>query len=264
MSLSNPWIQIFKPQSNAALNLICFPFAGGGTQSFSKWPEYLPDEIEVRAIRLPGRETRLREPAIADVQALIDAMLQAPGVRSCFDKPFVLFGHSMGALIAFELARRLQAEGQDNLQGLLVSGRVAPQCKPPREPIHALAPEDFVRELRRLGGTPDEVLNDPDLMALILPMLRGDFSVNENYAYRPQPRLACDIVAFGGLQDSETTRASVDAWREVGDGGFSLRMVPGDHFFIQSAQALFLRLLAIELYGSLSRLPDTEQLAVPL
>ena len=245
MHRSNPWVQIFKPQENAIARLICFPFAGGGAQSFSKWPDHLPDGIELLAVQLPGRETRMRETPLSDVDSLLDAML--PEVQGYLDRPFILYGHSMGALIAYEFARRLQGMSLAP-ECLMVSARVAPHRRPPREPINKLPQAEFVEALRHLHGTPEEVLEDSDLMALISPMLRADFAINEEYVHAAEPRLDCNILAFGGLRDSEAGRQGMDDWREVTDGEFGLRMVPGDHFFIQTAQTLFLRMLSIEIY----------------
>lgn len=196
---------------------------------------------------------------MSDVHSLLDAML--PDLLPYLDKPFVLFGHSMGALIAFEMARRLQQQAGPVPERLIVSARVAPHRKAPREPINALPPDEFIEALRRLNGTPVEVLNDAALMAIITPMLRADFAVNENYVHDPLPRLRCDVVAFGGLRDPEAGRAGLDDWRDVTDGTFSLRMVPGDHFFIQAAQTLFLRMLSIELYHAMSRLSVQQRVA---
>ena len=251
-NVTNPWLQVFKPKANAVAKLICLPFAGGGAQSFSKWTEQLPDDIELCAIQLPGRETRMREKPLSTVRAVLDALL--PSLLSYLDRPFILYGHSMGAIVAFELSRRLQQHSNLVAERLIVSGRVAPHRKARLEPMNALPANEFIDALRRLNGTPAEVLNDPELMALITPMLRADFAINENYVHEPLPRLGCDIVAFGGVCDPETKRSALEDWREVTSGTCTLRMVPGDHFFIVSAQALFLRMLSIELYDVVTRL----------
>jgi medium-chain acyl-[acyl-carrier-protein] hydrolase len=254
----NPWVQVFKPQESAIARLICFPFAGGGAQSFNKWPAHLPDGIELLAVQLPGRETRMRETPLSDVSCLLDAML--PEIQGYLDRPFILYGHSMGALIAYEFARRMQRLSLAP-ECLMVSARVAPHRRPPREPINKLPQAEFVEALRQLNGTPEEVLGNEDLMALIVPMLRADFMLNEEYVYAAEPRLDCDILAFGGLADLETERQGMDDWREVTDGEFGLRMVPGGHFFIQTAQTLFLRMLSIEIYQRTKHLRPLQSFA---
>lgn len=247
--MGNAWIQVFKPREAAAVRLFCLPFSGGGAQSFSGWAERLPPGIELCAIQLPGRETRMREVAFSDVHALLDAM--TPALEQWLDKPMVLFGHSMGALIAYELARRLQQEYARPPRCLIVSGRVAPHCSLPQSPLSKLPQSEFIARLRQLNGTPEELLNNTELMELITPTLRADFALHEDYSHRVGTRLQCDILAFGGLNDPQAGRAAIDAWHEVTDGHFQLRMVPGDHFFIQTAQALFLRILSMELYAAL-------------
>lgn len=202
-------------------------------------------------MQLPGREMRQRETPIASADEIVEALL--PVVSPLLDRPFALFGHSMGAVIAFEMARRLQQEGLPTPECLIVSGRVAPHRPLTRAPINHLPREGFVEGLRQLDGTPPEVLDDSELMALIEPMLRADLAVHENYQYRDEPRLACDVLAFGGLRDPEAGRHDVDAWREVTDGAFVLQMMPGAHFFIRSAQPIFLRALSIELRKLMAR-----------
>lgn len=256
MRQSSPWIQVFSSQENAVARIFCFSFAGGGTQSFNEWPQSLPGDVEVCAIRLPGREVHINEAPLSSMKDVIDGIMKSNCLNPYLDKPFFLFGHSLGALVAFELARRLEDEKRLKPEKLIVSGRVAPHRKPPREPIYDLPDDQFMEALEKLGGTPPEILEDADLMAMILPTLRADFSVNENYVYNEKPSLSCDIIAFGGLQDTETTRKEIDAWRDATSGTFSLRMVPGNHFFIQSARKLFLRLLSFELYEAMGALPE--------
>jgi medium-chain acyl-[acyl-carrier-protein] hydrolase len=171
----------------------------------------------------------------------------AIGLRPYLDKPFAFYGHSLGALLAFELARHLRREGREFPEHLFLSGRGAPQSHLLLQPIHTLPEPAFIEELRRLNGTPKEVLGNPELLELIVPILRADFALNETYTYVPEPPLNCAITAFGGLQDTSTNRESLEAWREHTTAEFNLQMMPGDHFFINSAGAALLKTLSREL-----------------
>jgi medium-chain acyl-[acyl-carrier-protein] hydrolase len=239
------WFARPKPRPGARVRLFCFPYAGGNSSLYRHWPDGLPDFVEVLTAQLPGRISRLREPAFFDLLRMIESIVG--DFEGYLDKPFAFFGHSMGALISFELARRLRREcGREPLH-LFPSGCTAPQL--PRRPpdIHDLPEPEFLEELRQLNGTPREVLEHPELMGLVLPLLRADFSVAETYKYYDAPPLACPITAFGGLQDPETTREELEGWRAQTSSDFSLHRLPGDHFFLTSAQPYILRVIAQEL-----------------
>src|ERR1043165_2264853 len=187
-----------RPNPAAALRLFCFPYAGGNPSTFWSWPERLP-WVEVCALQLPGRGGRVTEPPFASLDPLIREATR--GFAPYLDKPFAFFGHSMGALISFELARRLRAEGRRGPLKMFVSGCRAPQM-PNRAPLTYNLPEpEFVKELKRLKGTPPEVFESQELMQLVLPVLRADFGICQTYAYQHEPPLACPIYAFGGLED---------------------------------------------------------------
>ncbi len=235
----------------ARLRLFCFPYAGGAASVFSMWPGNLPPEVEVCPVQFPGRENRLSESPFTQLKPLVLALAQA--IRSYLDKPFAFFGHSLGAVIGFELARQLRRENGPGPLHLFVSGSPAPQL-PRRHPaIHQLPEEGFIKELGRINGTPEAVLHNVELMQLFLPVLRADFAMYETYHYAVDGLLDCSLAAFGGLEDSEVSRRDIEAWQDQTCGAFKLRMFPGDHFFLRSARTPLLRAISQDLRPFLAK-----------
>jgi medium-chain acyl-[acyl-carrier-protein] hydrolase len=241
----NGWAIYPRRNPAARLRLFCFPYAGGGATVYSTWPRGLPPEVEVVAVQPPGREGRLSEAPIGDLSRLVEAMHRE--LRPHFDKPFAFFGHSNGGLMAFELARALRREGGPMPLQLFASGRPAPQLELDDPPIHALPHDEFIQQLRRFAGTPEEILANEEIMELIMPLLRADFALGETYRYVPEPPLDLPISAYGGERDAEVSPAQVEAWREQTTARFHLRMFPGDHFFINGDRTLVLAELSREL-----------------
>lgn len=232
MVIKTPWLTIPQPNPQARLRLFCFPYAGAGSSVFRTWCNLLSEDMELCAIQLPGRETRLREPLFTQLQPLIENL--APVLP--LNLPFAFFGHSLGALISFELTRQLRRLDQPLPLHLFVSGRVAPQKPLPNPPIHQLPLAEFKAELRKKGGTPEAVLQNAELMELFLPILRADLEINDAYCYSPEAPLACPISAFCGLQDEEASREHMEAWQEQTCKEFTLHLFPGDHFFFKREQ----------------------------
>ena len=241
------WITCRKPIPQARLRVFCFPYAGSGVSIFRAWSDSLPAEVEVCPVQLPGRGTRLMEPPFTRLSPLIQALAQA--LFPLMDKPFAFFGHSLGALVSFELARQLRRQYAVQPVRLFISADRAPQIPNRDPPIHNLPEGEFLVELRRLNGTPREVLEDEELRQIMLPLLRADFAVYETYGYSTEPPLNCPISAFGGLQDHRVSRGDLEAWREQTSVSFSLRMFPGDHFFLNTTQPPLLGALSQELRG---------------
>ncbi len=239
------WITRPHSRPSARLRLFCFPYAGAGASVFRPWSEGLPAEIEVCPIQLPGREARFGEPPLTRLGTLVQTLV--PLLRAELETPFALFGHSLGALICFELARELRKQNLPSPIQLLVSGCRAPQIPDLDLPIHRLEDAQFLDALRRWQGTPEEVLQNPELISLFLPALRADFALLETYFYSSQPPLACPIAAFGGAEDSKVSQAQLAAWRDQTVGNFSLTMFPGDHFFVRTAQPELLAAIAQEI-----------------
>ncbi|PYS78745.1 MAG: putative thioesterase [Acidobacteria bacterium] len=233
---ATPWLVRYRASPRTRLRLFCFPYAGGAAQVFRLWPQSLPDFIEVCAVQPPGRGSRLREEPFTRLDALVEAAM--PALIPFMDVTFAFYGHSMGAMIAFEAARRLRCMGVDGPAHLFVGACRAPRLASEREITYDLPEPEFIEELRRRGGTPTEVLGHEELLHLLLPLLRADFAVIETYSYAEGPPLDCPLTAFGGLEDEGGARESLAPWEEHTAGQFSLHMLPGDHFFLRSSQPL--------------------------
>lgn len=250
MSINNPWLPQLKVYDDRQFRLFCFPYAGSGTLSFRDWLDYFPPRIGIYPVELPGRGFRLQEPPTTQLHSLVRSI--ADGIYPYLDKPFAFFGHSMGALISFELARFLRKEHQINPVHLFFSGRCAPQTPPISPPIHQLSKPDFLEALRHLNGTPKEVLENPELMELILPILRADFSIVETYSYEAEDPLGCPFSVFGGLQDPETTIDGLEAWKVQTTQETSIYLFSGNHFFIHSHRDELLNSLDRDLQKTLT------------
>jgi len=240
-----------KPNPQSRMRLFCFPYAGGTAAVFRSWAQYLPAEIELCAVQYAGRGSRLAEPLGEDVMAVMNGIYQ--DLQPFLKKPFAFFGHSMGALVSYEFARRLQQEKQPEPLQLFVSGCNAPHERNVDEFTHNLPEPEFIAELRRLQGTPAEVLDNADLMQLMTPIIRADFKASQTYKYIPGPPLECSLRALGGLQDERISREKVAAWSEHTRGSFRVQMLPGDHFLLNTSASLITRIIAQELLMHLNK-----------
>ncbi len=247
----NPWIvpphrgAERERSVEARCRLFCFPYAGGASAIYRGWGELLPATIEVVAIELPGRASRFREPPCRRVEDVVAGA--GPAMAPLLDRPFVLFGHSLGALVVFELARWLRREGMPAPRRLIASARGAPHLLDEKEPMTGLPDEDFVSRLRELNGTPEEALQHPELMRMLLPTLRADFEMVESYRVAPEAPLALPLSAWGGLADLEVSREDLEAWRSYTSGPFGVRMFPGDHFYLNHQRSTVLTAIAQDL-----------------
>lgn len=236
--LTSRWFTRLRARPEARLRLVCFSSAGAGASAFARWPEHLPPDVEAWAVQLPGRETRRLERPMTDLGAIVDEIEEH--IQPLLDLPFAFFGHSMGALAAFETVRRLGENGQDAAM-LFVSGRIAPHLSRQAEDLDVLSDEDFIGLMdRRFGGIPSLLKEDMEFRELYLPPLRADASAVSRYVHEDGPPLACPIYALGGVDDRSVPREALDAWDRHTTGGFSAHMFPGDHFYLQTARAALL------------------------
>jgi medium-chain acyl-[acyl-carrier-protein] hydrolase len=240
------WVPALRSQPGASIRLITFPYAGGGTPAFRPWLELLPANIELRTVQLPGRGPRFREKHILDLSAAIDAL--EPVLLPLLDRPVAFFGHSVGALLAFEMARRLAGRGLAPAH-LFLSGKNAPHFPDFLAPLHQLSDPLFLGKLKELNGMAQTVLDSPELLELLLPVIRSDFTLLETYTYQPFPLpLSCPITIFGADQDPRTLKDGLNAWRELTAGNVNLTIFGGDHFFIDRVRpeliAIILRALS--------------------
>lgn len=246
LSSANSWLSIPHPSPKPQLRLFCFPYAGGGTAAYYPWAKLLPAEVALYSIRLPGRESRLRESPYLRLTPLVEDLLDV--LSPYLDTPFAFFGHSMGALLAFELTRRLRARNLPQPVHLFASGHRAPQLPDPHPPLYQLPDDELIREIdERYNGIPRAILENPELLTLFLPAIRADLTILDTYQHADEPPLDCPISVFGGNEDSSVNRDELSAWRSQTQGPFRLRMFAGDHFFLQGAQTEVLQALTQDL-----------------
>jgi medium-chain acyl-[acyl-carrier-protein] hydrolase len=222
----------FGRRPDATVRLFCLPYAGGSAMVYRQWAAALPDTIEVVGAELPGRGTRWKEAPGGDLRAV--AATLAPEVARLTDIPFVLFGHSMGALLAYELALRLPGRQPASL---VLSACPAPHRLAGRPQRHRLPDAELISEIARMDGTPQAVLNDRDLMALMLRIIRADLTMFETYTATAPTPLPCSIAALCGSSDTIVQKADVSGWRDYTAAGSSLSELPGGHFFIRKSSS---------------------------
>lgn len=225
------WLKCFKPNPNARWKLICFPFAGGGANFYRRWPEFFPPRVEVHAVQLPSREARLAEPVVDSAEAVSDAII-AEMKAICWRQPVALFGHSMGSMLAYDVARKLKQRHGWEPALLFASGRQPPHVRCGGD-FHRRPDEDFIAEIKRLNGTPDGIFEDAEMRRIVLPMLRGDYAILENYRVPPGDPLTCPIVSIAGRDDGEVRPEEMTAWQDLTRGACLHRLFGGDHFYLK-------------------------------
>jgi medium-chain acyl-[acyl-carrier-protein] hydrolase len=230
LNRSSHWLKCRPANAHPQLRLFCLPHAGGGATAFHSWNDALPASVQVCSVLLPGRETRLSEPLYSRMEPLVEAMARELG--SWQDIPYVVFGHSMGALLAFEWVRRLQREKHSMPAWLFLSGRRAPDLASDMNLLHSLSDAEFVAELTRLyKGIPDEFLLNAEFMEVLLPILRADIAMVESYRFHEGEPLDCPITVLAGSQDASVNWDQLLAWNRQTRGPFKVQILPGGHFY---------------------------------
>ncbi len=246
---ADAWFPTAAGHPTARLRLFLFPYAGAGISPFSRWQDLLPAALSLCPARLPGRETRIWEPPFEEMGPLIDALADA--IEPYLKRPFAFFGHSMGAGVAFELARELRRRGQPLPARVLVSAAKGASLRRDAPTEGEPTDAELVAQLRQLEGVAPEVIENPELMRIIMPALRADTKLYRRYVYRPEPPLACPIHAFGGAADPNIRPEHLQAWQHETSSGFTLQLFPGGHFYFRESLPAFLAAVEAAIQSSM-------------
>ncbi|MET9508014.1 alpha/beta fold hydrolase [Streptomyces flavidovirens] len=231
------WFDRRFRSATATHSLYCFPFAGGSATYYADWVKHCTGPIELVPVQLPGRGGRMAEPSAKDMVQLAEEIAETIAAEPT---QVLLYGHSMGAILAFEVTRRLRTLGRP-VQHLFVSGRPTPTIVRPPTPVSDLPRPEFIQMLRDYGAADQTVFEHDELLDLLMPMIRADFAMIENYRYRQEPLLSCPISAWCGDADPEVPVAAMRGWGDQTSGEFTLSVLPGGHFFLTEHQAEIMR-----------------------
>jgi medium-chain acyl-[acyl-carrier-protein] hydrolase len=240
------WLVNLHPRPYAGMRLYCFPYSGAGASAYMGWARRMASFVDLHAINLPGREHRAGELPLIDQDTLVEQLAEAIHAQGD-GRPFAFFGHSMGALLAFEVCRELRRRFLPMPTRLLISARPAPHLPSRTEPVSQLPDAEFTELVAALNGTPGEVYTRSSAFAAFIPTLRADFSIIETYHYQPEPPLDIPIAVFGGEQDPVASTAELQAWQVHSTAGCRVRTFSGDHFYLIPAREQLIAELATEL-----------------
>jgi medium-chain acyl-[acyl-carrier-protein] hydrolase len=228
------WFPYLKARPQARMRLFCFPYAGGGAALYRNWSERLPVAVEILPVQLPGRENRISEQPYTDLQKLVAELSVV--IQPYLDKPFAFFGYSMGALISYELACHLRSQHQPMPCHLFLAASRAAHLPNLKPWLHELPREQLIQNLKRLGGTAGELLENTEVLDVLLPLFRADFALCETYTYLPKPPLKASISIFGGKDDTTVSLQEVSAWQEQTQGVCMRHHFAGQHFFLHTEE----------------------------
>jgi medium-chain acyl-[acyl-carrier-protein] hydrolase len=241
----NLWVSPSVKTAFAKIRLFCLPYAGGSALIYRGWQNHFPDEIEICPVNLPGRGSRLGEAPYTDMMSLARALKD--GLSPYFDLPFAFVGHSMGGTLSFELTRLLRRLGRPLPVKLFVGACGAPQKPSLEPPAYNLPDAELIEELRRLNGTPPEILSNRELLNILLPVVRADFSVCQTYRYVKESPLDIPITVMRGAEDKDIPEESAIAWQEQTAHDFLCYTLPGDHFFCHTERDQIIEIITREL-----------------
>ncbi|MBA2675219.1 alpha/beta fold hydrolase [Ramlibacter sp.] len=245
MKTDSPWLIVHEGKGEPRLRLFCFHYAGATAAAFRTWRDSLPDWVELIAVQLPGRDYRMDEPLIDDAEPIVAELAKI--LPPLLDRPYVFFGHSMGALISRDLAHSLRAQGLPEPDLFIASGRSAPRFRWLDAGAQALPDDAFIETVRDYNGTPEELITEPALRELWMPRLRADLTVSAMHRYIEQPPLACPMLVLHGTVDRLVTAAGLAGWAAETTGPVRYVRYPGNHFFLHSEEKALLADLSEEL-----------------
>ncbi len=231
----------YNPLPHVRCRLFCFPHGGAGVGAYREWPGNLPPGVEVCTVEYPGRDSLISEPPITELSLLVEGIVAA--ISPCLYEPYVLFGHSVGALVAFELARALSKHRQTP-KLLVVSGHQAPHLSSQREPIHDLPDDEFLEEIKSFDPLESALVHSEELAELLLPALRADIKLHEDFKLKQLPKLTIPLAICGGLDDPEVSREELAGWARHTTEGHLLQLFPGGHFYLRESRAELLQMIS--------------------
>jgi surfactin synthase thioesterase subunit len=235
------WLPYTKAIRSDAHILFCFPYGGGNPAFYQNWEVYLSDYFQICPVQLPGRGIRFSEPSYTDIRALVRDIVAA--IQPYLSNRFSFFGHSMGALVSFEVARLLQSKSLSLPENVFVSGYHAPHIPDPGRKIHHLPDDEFLDGIADMNGLPDELVQNREFLSVFLPALRADFTMCETYKYQSGEKLKSSIVALGGSDDPEAREEHLRKWQEQTIREFSLHILDGDHFYIHRKEMEIIQII---------------------
>lgn len=247
MASAANWLRCLRPLAAPRARLICLPYACGSASFYRSWAAVLPSDVELLAVQYPGHEDRIAEPCLEDLRMLADRIASAIGELG--PTPLVLFGHSLGGAVAFEVTLRLEQAAAAEMAGLIVSGRPAPHAM--TVPAKQRTDEELWAELARLGGTRPEVMDSQNLREFFLPILRSDFRMSARYQSTTEHRVRCDLVAYRGRADDDAGHEEVTRWADLTTGSFRMREFDGGHFYLTPLNQALTRELSTDIRSAL-------------